>query len=95
MEDADAALVMASADARVARSEKKSSRQIPSSKALRSLILGIGRTAKCALLVLWVPSTARLIRECLPPVACLANHFHHQIIRSFDYGSTAAHSHCW
>ena len=35
----------------VERSEKKSSRQIPSSKASRSLILGIGRTAKCAFLV--------------------------------------------
>src|SRR6266567_5833300 len=36
---------------RVARSEKKSLRQILSSKASRSLILGIGRTAKCAFLV--------------------------------------------
>jgi hypothetical protein len=31
-----------------------------------------------------VPSTARLIRERLPPAACLANHFHHQTIRPFD-----------
>src|SRR5215470_15205851 len=36
---------------RVARSERKSSRQILSSKASRPLILGIGRIAKCAFLV--------------------------------------------
>jgi hypothetical protein len=36
---------------RVERSEKKSSGQTPSSKASRSLILGIGRTAKCAFVI--------------------------------------------
>jgi hypothetical protein len=36
---------------RVERSEKRSSGQIPSPKASRSLILVIGRTAKCTFLV--------------------------------------------
>jgi hypothetical protein len=46
-ENADAALVMATADARVEPSEKRSLRQIPFSNVSPSLILGPGRTAKC------------------------------------------------
>jgi hypothetical protein len=55
-ENADAALVMAAADATVEPSEKNSLRQIPSSNASRSLILGTGQTAKCAFLVYSYPA---------------------------------------
>jgi hypothetical protein len=51
MEDSTLPLLWRARTQRVARSERKSSRQILSSKASRSLILGIGRTAKCAFLV--------------------------------------------
>jgi hypothetical protein len=51
MEDADAALIMPLPTQRVGPSEKNSLRRIPSSNASRSLILGTGQTAKCALLV--------------------------------------------
>jgi hypothetical protein len=73
MEDADAALVMASADA---TGRTKREKIIKANPFLEGFTIADLRN--------WADRKMRVVP---PPVACLANHFHHQTIRSFDSAS--------